>query len=144
MSTSDVTTIWWFPPLITAFKTLKPMYSIGFSELLLLKSLERSESHSCFCFCSWGLGLAPTRHRVRILNGSEKVPSVCPCSMLFKLCFFSDFSPSFVKNCPLTEWSEVKKFEQSENIGQFFMKNYDFPFFYFLNLFKSFVDPLET
>ena len=36
----------------------------------------------------WGLGLAPTRHRVGILNGSEKVPSVCPCSMLLKSLVF--------------------------------------------------------
>ena len=41
-----------------------------------------------FAFAFWGLGLAPTRHRVGILNGSEKVPSVCPCSMLLKSLVF--------------------------------------------------------
>ena len=41
-----------------------------------------------FAFAFWGLGLAPTRHRVGIFHGSGKVPSVCPCSMLLKSLVF--------------------------------------------------------
>ena len=37
-------------------------------------------------FGVWGL---PHKARVGILHGSEKVPSVCPCSMLFKPLNFS-------------------------------------------------------
>jgi hypothetical protein len=50
-----------------------------------------------FAFAFWGLGLAPTRHRVGLLHGSEKVPSVCPCSMLFKPL---NFSPQFEEIAP--------------------------------------------
>ena len=38
---------------------------------------DTSEASAIFAF-AFGLGLAP-KARVGILNGSEKVPSVCPC-----------------------------------------------------------------
>ena len=90
---------------------------------------ERSECHFAFAFAFWGLGLAPSKPRVGILNGSEKVPSVYPCSMLFKI---FGFSPSFAKNCPWRNEVKSKKLSFSENRGQFSWKKWAF------NVFKCF------
>jgi hypothetical protein len=48
-----------------------------------------------FAFAFWGLGLAPTKHRVGILYGSEK----SPLYIFAQFFLFFDFSPSFAKNC---------------------------------------------
>ena len=81
--------------------------------LLLLKRHERSEvPFFVFDFAFWGLGQAPTSPQGSFFEVREKGDDVCAGLMLFKLCFFSDFSRSFVKNCPSTEQSEVKTFER--------------------------------
>ena len=62
------------------------------------KKHERSEF--IVAFGGFG-GLPPEQdHGVGIYHGSEKVPSVYPCFMLFKICFFLPFLRHLLKIAP--------------------------------------------
>ena len=72
-------------------KILTIVYTFAFEKT-------RAEAKSPFAFAfAFGVWACPIKPRVGILNGSEKVPSVCPYSMLFKI---FGFSPSFAKIAP--------------------------------------------
>ena len=135
MSTSDTMKVQLFPPLKNHFFSILFHENFNYRVLLLLRRHERSECHFCFWSCFWGLGLAPTRHRLGILHGIEKVPFVYPCSMLFKICFFLPFLRHLLKIAPdVTKWSQ-KRLSFSENQGQFSWK---IDLLRFLNAFECF------
>ena len=92
----------WKPLFVSDFKKILTIVRFCFWE-------DTSEASAifAFAFAFWGLGLAPTRHRVGIFHGSGKVPSVCPCSMLLKSLVFL----RHLQNCPWRNEVKSKKFE---------------------------------
>ena len=106
----------------------KPLFSIWFHEnfnyrvLLLLKTRAKRVPFLplLFFFAFWGLGLAPIKEASsRFLNGSEKVPSVCPCSMLLKSLVFLRH---LLKIAPdVTKWSQ-KSWALAKTEGNFHEK----------------------